>query len=223
MKTILALFLLTLSAFASAEVCTSIIRDQRNGYEYESFTRSSYSQQAACDQALYDCRYALSYAQSTGRYYDAQCELKYIPAPYPNPNPNPYPNPYPRNFVCQTDMVDNWGRTVRSFSAPGASERDACATSDNFCKAELVRRDSYGVRCVNRGLIDNRNDPRPPTRTRTEQCTVNRLDPAGMFVQRYFGTATGPINSDVKGEACRFALSDCSRDLRGRQTCNIAY
>lgn len=224
MKTILALFLLTISSLASAEVCTSVIRDQRNGYEYETFTRSSYSQQAACDQALFDCRDTLSYANSQGRYYGAQCELKYIPAPNPNPYPNPNPNPYPqpRTFVCQTDMVDNWGSTVRSFTAPGASEWDACSTSDNFCKSELARRDSYGVRCVNRGLINGRPDPRPP-RTRTEQCTANRLDPAGMFIQRYTSTATGPMNMDVKAEACRAAVNDCSRDLRGRQTCNIAY
>ena len=216
MKTILAaLFLLTFSSIAGAEVCTSVIRDQRNGYEYEPFTRSSYHQQAACDQAIFDCNGALSYANSQGRYYGAQCELKYIPAP------NPYPNP--RNYICQTDLVDRWGSVVRTFSAPGSSEWDACSTSDNFCKAELARRDSLGVRCVNRGLIDNRNDPRPPNRTKTEQCTVNRLDPAGMFIQKYLATATGPIHSDVKREACSRALSQCSGDLRGRQTCQIAY
>lgn len=213
MKIFLASILLTLSTFASAEVCTSVIRDQRNGYEYDSFTRSSYSRQAACDQAFYDCRDALSYAQSNGRYYGAQCEIKDIPLPPPSP----------RVFVCQTDLVDNWGRTVRTFSAPGSSEWNACSNSDNFCKAELARRDSYGVRCINRGLIDNRNDPRPPSRTKTEQCTVNRLDPAGMFIQSYIATATGPINSDVKAEACHRAVNDCSRELRGRQTCNIAF
>ncbi len=227
MKTVLALILLGLSSLASAEVCTSVIKD-RQGYEWETYTRSSYSQQAACDQATYDCRQALAYAQASGRYYDAQCEIKWnspvpnpYPNPYPNPNPNPYPNPYPRTFVCQTDLVDYYSNVVRTFTAPGANEYDACNTSDIFCKSELARNDSYGARCVNRGLIDSRNDPRPPSRTKTEQCTASRLDPAGMFIQSYMATATGPINSDVRGEACRNAFNDCSRDLRGRQTCNI--
>lgn len=215
MKIIFALFLLTLSTIVGAEVCTSVIKDQRTGYEYEEFTRSSYSRQAACDQAIYDCRGALAYAQSYGRYYDAICEIKFSRVPTPSP--------IPRNYICQTDLVDNWGQIVRTFTAPGPSEWEACNTSDNFCKADLARRDSFGVRCVNRGLIDNRNDPRPPSRTKTEQCTVRRLDPAGMFIQNYIATATGPIHSDVKGEACRIAINDCSRDLRGRQTCNIAY
>jgi hypothetical protein len=227
MKAVMALFLLGVSTFASAEICTSVIKD-RYGYEYESYTRSSYSQQAACDQASYDCQQALSYAQSTGRYYDAQCVLKFdnpVPNPYPNPyppypGPNPYPNP--QGVVCQTDLVDYYGRLVRSFTAPGQGQYDACNASDNFCKAELARNDSYGARCVTRGLIDNRNDPRPPSRTRTEQCTANRYDPAGMFIQSYTQTATGPINSDVRGQACSYALNDCNRDLRGRQTCQIA-
>ena len=218
MKTLLAIFILVISGLASAEVCTSVIKD-RSGYEWETFTRSSYSQQAACDQSDFDCRGALSYGQSVGRYYDAYCEIKYeTPNPYPNPNPSPRPNP----LVCQTDLVDYYNRTVRTFTAPGSSEWDACSTSDIFCKTELARNDSYGYRCVNRGLIGNRNDPRPPSRTKTEQCTANRLDPAGMFIQSYFATASGPIDSDVLGNACRQAVSDCSREIRGRQTCNIA-
>ncbi|MDD4974017.1 MAG: hypothetical protein PHY93_06680 [Bacteriovorax sp.] len=216
MKKLLALFLLGFSVGSMAEVCTSVIKD-RSGYEWETFTRSSYSQQAACDQATYDCRGALSYGQSIGRYYDAACEIK-----FDRPNPYPNPTPYPTPLICQTDLVDYYGRTVRSFTAPGSSEWDACNTSDNFCKSELARNDSYGYRCVNRGLIGNRNDPRRPERTRTEQCSANRLDPAGMFIQSYFATATGPINSDVLGDACRRAISDCSREIRGRQTCNIA-
>ncbi len=223
MKSLLALLILGFSAFASAEVCTSVIRD-RSGYEWETFTRSSYSQSAACDQALYDCRDALAYAQSYGRYYDAQCEIKWnnpYPTPTPNPYPNPYPTPNPSGYICQTDLVDYYGNTVRSFTAPGADPATACMTSDNFCKVELARNNTYGTRCENRGLIGNRNDPRPPSRNRVEQCTVNRLDPAGMFVQAYTEQASGPINSDVKGEACRLALQDCSRDIRGRQTCNI--
>ncbi|MFA6238537.1 MAG: hypothetical protein WC635_14480 [Bacteriovorax sp.] len=212
MKTLLALFLLTFSAMASAEVCTSVIKD-RSGYEWESFTRSSYSQQAACDQAIYDCRGALSYGQSMGRYYDAFCEIKYD-------RQDPYPDP--RGVICQADLVDRYMRTIRMFTAPGATEYEACTQSMRFCQDALNRRDTMGTNCVNRGLIDNRNDPRPPTRTKTEQCTANRLDPAGMFIQRYVATAVGPMNSDVRGQACRQAVNDCSRDLRGRQTCQIS-
>ena len=210
MKALIAIIILTISGLASAEMCTSVIRD-RSGYEWESFTRTSYSKQAACDQASYDCRGALNYGQSIGRYYDAICDLK-----------DERPNPYPSSIICQTDLVDYNNRTIRIFSAPGSNEYDACNTSDNFCKAELSRNDSYGYRCVNRGLIGNRNDPRPPDRTRTEQCTANRLDPAGMFIQSYIASATGPINSDVRGEACRNAINQCSRELRGRQFCNIS-
>jgi hypothetical protein len=217
MKTFVGILFLVLSNIVAAEVCTTVIKDQRSNYEFETFTRTSYSKQAACDMAIYDCQTALSTAQSYGRYYGAICEIKYTPSP----SPSPYPNPYPRTFVCQTDLVDYYSNVVRTFTAPGANEYDACNTSDIFCKSELARNDSYGARCVNRGLIDSRNDPRPPSRTKTEQCTASRLDPAGMFIQSYMATATGPINSDVRGEACRNAFNDCSRDLRGRQTCNI--
>lgn len=224
MKTALALFFLMFASWAQAETCTAVIKD-RLGYEFESFTRSSYSQQAACDQATYDCRGALAYGQSIGRYYDAHCELKFdrptpYPDPYPDPYPTPNPGPYPRPVVCQTDLVDMYGRVVRSFTAPGQNEWDACSTSDKFCKVELARNDSYGHRCVTKGLIGG-HEPRPP-RTKTEYCTANRYDPAGMYIQSYRASATGPINSDVYGEACREALHDCSRDLRGRQTCQIA-
>ena len=209
MKKIIIFVLLVISSLASAEVCTSVIKD-REGSEWETFTSSSYSQQAACDQASYNCNNALTYGQSIGRYHNAYCELKFD-RPIPSPGP----------LICQTDLVDYYGRTVRSFTAPGSSEWDACNTSDNFCKSELARNDSYGYRCVNRCLIGNRNDPRPPQRTKTEQCTANRLDPAGMFIQSYFATATGPVNSDVLGDACRLAMNNCSREIRGRQTCNI--
>ncbi len=222
MKTVMAFLFLCLQSYASAEICTSVIKD-RQGYEWETFTRSSYSQEAACDQAMFDCQTNLSYGQSRGRYYDAFCELKWntYPSPTPSPYPSPYPTPNPRGYICQTDLVDYYGRVVRSFTAPGASEWDACNTSDDFCKSELARNDSYGSRCVNRGLIGNRNDPRPPSRIKTESCTVNRLDPAGMFIQSYTSTASGPFNSDVKSEACRMASRDCSSELRGRQTCQI--
>jgi hypothetical protein len=222
MKKLIALILLGISGMASAEVCTSVIKD-RSGYVWESFTRSSYSQQAACDQANYDCRGALSYAQSIGRYYDAFCEIQYnIP---PTPYPNPYPTPYPTPLVCQTDLVDYYGNTLRSFTAPGSNQWEACRASDNFCHAELSRNTNYGYRCLNRGMINDRNHPRPPLpgRIKTEQCTVNRLDPAGMFIQSYSASATGPINSDVKSQACRMAMNYCVPQLRGMQTCRIVY
>jgi len=231
MKSLMALALFAFAAFAQAEVCTSVIRDSR-GYEWETFTRSSYSTQAACDQAQYDCNSALSYARSQGRYYDAQCVLQYPNDPYPNPYPNPYPpypNPYPdpgpgrRDVMCQTDLVDYYGRIVRSFTGTGPNEPSACAHSDNFCKSELARHDSYGSRCVTRGVV-NRPGPGPgpiPPRMKTESCTANRYDPAGMFIQSYLASATGPWDSDVRGVACRQAYNDCSRDLRGRQSCQL--
>lgn len=202
MKTLLALFLLGISSLASAEMCTAVIRDP-SGYVFETFTRSSYSQQAACDTATFDCRNALMYGQSMGRYLNATCTLQ-----FERPDPRPYP------LLCQTDLVDRFGGTVRAFTANGRDEREACFASDNMCKSELARRDSFGHRCVNRGIVNGR-------RPRTEQCTANRFDPAGMFIQSYTSVATGPADSDVLGMACRNAVNECSRDLRGRQTCVI--
>jgi hypothetical protein len=206
MKKIFALLLFSLSTLASAEICTAVIKDMQNGYEYESFTRQGYSMPAACDQASYECNDALSRAQSYGRYYGAQCIVKFNP------------NPYPRQVVCQTDMVNQWNETQRIFTAPGQSPSDACYQSDSLCKMALARSGGFGYRCVNQGIINDR-----PNRTKTENCTVNRLDPAGMFIQSYFATATGPIFSDVKGQACNRAMNDCSYQLRGRQFCQIAY
>lgn len=221
MKTLFALALFAMAAMAQAEVCTSVIKDSR-GYDWETFTRSSYSTQAACDQAMYDCNSALSWARSQGRYYDAQCMIQWQ---NPNPYPNPYPDPGPgrRDVMCQTDLLDYYGRLVRSFTGTGPNEPSACAQSDNFCKYELARNDSYGARCVTRGIV-HRPGPGPgpiPPRTKTESCTANRYDPAGMFIQSYMASATGPWDSDVRGAACRQAYNDCSRDLRGRQSCQI--
>lgn len=221
MKTLFALALFAMAAMAQAEVCTSVIKDSR-GYDWETFTRSSYSTQAACDQAMYDCNSALSWARSQGRYYDAQCMIQWQ---NPNPYPNPYPDPGPgrRDVMCQTDLVDYYGRVVRSFTGSGPNESSACAHSDNFCKYELARNDSYGARCITRGIV-HRPGPGPgpiPPRTKTESCTANRYDPAGMFIQSYMASATGPWDSDVRGAACRQAYNDCSRDLRGRQSCQI--
>ena len=204
MKAILIFLLLTITSFASAEICTSVIKDRR-GYEWETFTRSSYSRQAACDQASYDCSGALSYGQSQGRYYDAFCEIKFEA-----------PNPYPFPLICQTDLVDFMGRTYSSFNAEGVNEWDACNLSNNLCSEALAKMGNFGFRCENKGII-NRNDPR----STTEQCIVNRQDAFGRLIQGYFGVATGSVNTDVRGEACKSALNLCLRDLGNRQFCNI--
>ncbi len=57
--------------------------------------------------------------------------------------------------------------------------------------------------------------PTPPVH-RGETCTVSRLDPSGMFITSYVG------RGQTKGEACRNATQDCSRDIKGRQTCNVS-
>lgn len=214
-KFLLGLFFIFASVAAQAESCDAIIRD-RSGYELERYSATSYSRDAACSEAMYQCNRSLSDARSNGRYYDANCEV----APIFYPNPNPYPNPYPSQHICQTDLVDQYGRIVRSFSGYGRTDYEACNESERFCKEELYRGNGYGMRCVTR---DGRNpNPGPiPPRNRTESCSAVRLDPAGMFIQSYYGTASGPYNTDVKGEACRQALWSCQRDLKGRQTCNI--
>jgi hypothetical protein len=216
MKTLLALMILTFSTLASAEFCTTAIRDQFSQYEYQSFMRSSYSHDDACFQAMTDCRAALNDAQSQGQYYNANCVFTNSAPPMP-------PQP-PRMLMCRTDLLDFWGRTIRQFTGQGMDEYSACRQSDEFCKMELARGSSNAVSCMNRGIINDGGSyppPRPPVII--EECRANRLDPAGMFVESYMGRAEGPRGSDVKGEACRQAINICSRELVGRQTCNIAY
>jgi hypothetical protein len=209
MKALLIFLMMCFSGLVSAEVCTSVIKDRR-GYEWETFTRSSYSQQSACDFATYDCNGALSYGQSMGRYYDAFCVIKFD---------RPIPPQYP--LVCQTDLVDPIGGVLNSFKANGMSEWEACSHSDNFCKSALSKIGKFGFRCINRGLINDRNDPLPPNSTKTEQCLVYRQDAYGAVLQSYYATATGPYNSDVHGDACRKALNFCMPELRNNQFCNI--
>lgn len=99
MKKFLALLLFAVSTASFAEMCTYVIRDNY-GYEYQNFTRDSYTHSAACSFAEYDCKRALSEGQSVGRYYNAICMEKYwgptYPQPYPPSYPQPYPQPYPR-------------------------------------------------------------------------------------------------------------------------------
>lgn len=205
MKTLIALFLLSIASVTFASDCTFSIKD-RYGFEYESVTRSSYSEQAACSDAQYACNVALSNGQYNGRYQDAFCERK-LGSAYP-----------PAQVMCTTDLLDYYGNIVRSFSGSGRTQSEACGQSNEFCKYELSRNDSYGRRCVTRGT--GGNYPQPPRQT-TENCTAQRFDPSGYFIQSYFSSFTGPVGTDVKGEACRRALNDCSYDIKGRQTCRI--
>lgn len=96
MKTTLALLVFLLSTVVSAEICSVVIRDQY-GYDYDSFTRSSYSINAACDDATWDCRQKLSEYQSYGRYYNATCVVREVSPSYPPSYPPTYP-PYPPRY-----------------------------------------------------------------------------------------------------------------------------
>ena len=93
MKKILLFVLFAFSTNAVSELCTYTIRDNY-GYEYQRFTRISYSYYAACSDAQWDCMRALSDAQSVGRYYNAVCLEEYTTPNYPTPYP--YPPQYPR-------------------------------------------------------------------------------------------------------------------------------
>jgi len=214
MKILITFVLFGIAQFSFAsESCTYAIKDPY-GFEYETLTRYSYSRPAACSEANMACREAIAYGQRYGRYYDAHCEEKYD-------SPNRPPLPPSRDLICTTDMVDYYGSIVRSFSGTGRTEYEACAQSDQFCKYELSRRDTYGARCITRG-IGNRPGPAPrPPRVITENCTATRFDPQGIAIENYFASHTGPVNTDVKGEACRMALNYCSQELRGRQFCNV--
>jgi hypothetical protein len=212
MKTLIALALMAIASMASAqESCTYAIKDNY-GYEYETLTRYSYSRQAACSDADFACRQAIAEGQRYGRYYNAHCEEKWD-----------RPTPPPREVMCTTDLVDWNNYVVRSFTGTGRTDYEACAQSENFCRYELQRHDTRGYRCITRGNNPGPGPgpgPRPP-RTTTESCTATRFDPQGITIQNYFASHTGPVNSDVKGEACRKALYSCQSEIRGRQYCNV--
>ena len=218
MKTLLALFLLSLASVSFAsESCTFAIKD-RYGYEYESHTRISYGREAACSDAQYACLVAISDGQRNGRYFDAYCEYKGGPV-----TPNRPPLPPTSTVICTTDLVDYYGGIVRSFTGYGQSQWDACGQSEQFCRYELSRNTSNGWRCVTRGSGGGGYpypQPRPP-RDITETCKASRFDPAGYYIESYIQSYTGPYGSDVKGEACRRAYNQCSYEIRGRQTCRI--
>ena len=215
MKILITLAILTFSTFASAEICRSVLQDNYSQYEYQQFIRTGYSMSDACFQAMNDCYAALNDGQAQGRYQTASCLIT---------SGRPAPQPPRQNVVCETDLLDYYGNIVRQFTAPGRDAYEACRQSDEFCKMELARSRTYGMTCLNRGIINGRYPspyPQPRPDIIVENCRVNRLDPAGMFVQSYFGRAEGPRGTDVRGAACREAMNDCSRELVGRQTCNI--
>lgn len=209
--------------------CTATIKD--NGMSRETFTRYSYTQSAACDTARFDCNNFLSDMQSRGYYRNAYCLADRNDYPdypdYPNPDyPNPYPFPYPNDprpparVTCQTDLVDYWGQTIRTFSGNGRSEWEACEESDRFCREALNRGTSNGRNCVRRYGPNPGPGPRPPQDPWiTAECRVQRLDPAGWLVQEYTASKSGPRSSNPRYEACREAERRCSYDLRGRQSC----
>ena len=219
MKKFLLAFLSLCSISAMADYsCTATIKD--NGLDRESFTRYSYTQNAACDTARFDCNNYLSDMQSRGYYRSAFCALdrnEYPTDPYPNPYPNPYP---PARVSCTTDLVDYWGQVVRSFTGDGRSEWEACEESDRFCREALNRGTSNGRNCVRRYGPNPGPGPRPPRDPWvTEECRVQRLDPAGWLVQEYTAVKSGPRSSNPRYAACQEAQSRCSYDLRGRQSC----
>ena len=63
------------STIVTAETCTAVIRDEQ-GFNYDTYTRSSGSFNLACDEALTACDQELSYYHSFGYYYDATCTIK---------------------------------------------------------------------------------------------------------------------------------------------------
>lgn len=216
MKTLLALILLSVASVSfAADQCTFSIKD-RYGYEFEQHTRISYSQSAACSDAEYACRVALSDGQRRGQYMDASCVQSGGALPPSRP-----PFPPTAMVMCTTDMVDYYGRIVRSFSGNGATQWEACNQSDQFCNYELSRDTSRGYRCETRNGNGGGNFPQPPRppRETTESCRASRFDPSGYYIESYIQTYTGTY--DVKGEACRRAYNQCTFDIRGRQTCRI--
>jgi len=220
MKTLLALFLMSVSTVSFAiDSCSYVIKD-RYGYQYETHTRMAYGKYAACSDADYACRSALSEGQRQGKYMDAFCEENDGVI-----TPNRPPLPPTSTITCTTDIVDYWDVSIRSFTGYGQTIGQACAQSEEFCNYELSRNTTRGWRCQTRGTNGGGYpnpypQPRPP-RNVTETCRASRFDPAGYYVQSYIQTHTGPEHTDVKGEACRKAYSQCTYEIRGRQTCRI--
>jgi hypothetical protein len=202
-----ALFLMAFGA--QAEVCSAVIKD-RFGSTLERYTETSYSHESACSEAMFKCNRSLSDARANGRYYDATCEVEgYYP-------------PTPTRVTCESNLIDAYNRVLRTFTAMGSNEYEACGEAESMCRNELYRNPSWGLQCITRGRNPNPGpNPPPPPRVKTESCQASRFDPSGVFIQNYFSTETGPIYSDVRAIACQRAMSICQRDLKGRQFCNV--
>lgn len=91
MKTTIIFSALFFSTMVGAEICTVGIRDQ-NGNIYNTFIRTSYSMNAACDNALWDCQQMLSEYRSLGNHYNSYCEVLATTPTIP-PFPPVYPIP----------------------------------------------------------------------------------------------------------------------------------
>lgn len=215
MKTLLALLVFSIASIASAESCSFAVKD-RYGFEYETVSRIGYDVGSACSDAEYSCRVILNNAQARGKYLDANCAMV-RGGGFPNRPPDA-PTAIAR---CTTDMVNYYNSVVRSFTANGRTQEDACMESARQCKIELVRQDNYGHRCVRRGAGGGGNIPPRPPRETTASCQARRFDPAGHFIESYVASARGPIGTNVKEQACRKAYNDCSYDLKGRQYCTV--
>jgi len=193
-----------------AESCSAVIKDRWNNI-LERYVSNDYSRDRACSEAMMNCQRSLSDARSNGRYYDADCSFENVYDPYP-----------PNQTVCTTNLLDQYDRVVRSFTAQGRNEYEACGMSDQMCSNELYRSPQWGMKCIRQRNPNPNPNPNPyPPRQKTETCTANRFDPAGMFIQSYYATETGPFNTDVLRRACEKAIAYCQRDLKGRQFCNI--
>lgn len=98
MKTTIIFLTLLFSSIVSAEICTVGMRGP-NGNIYNTFVRSSYSMNAACDSALWDCQQMLSEYRSLGNHYNSYCEviltLPIPPFPPIYPPVPPFPPFYP--------------------------------------------------------------------------------------------------------------------------------
>jgi hypothetical protein len=211
MKLIAALFLLCLSNIALANVtCNVSMISQYNNQTYEVHTGYANTYDTACREAFDNCHESISRGQTYGRYYDAICVTG---GNQPTPPRPPYPQ---EDLTCRTDLLYYNGSFVRSFTGTGRTAREACQESDRLCS--YMTQTNNGMYCLNRGIQNGGNNP-PPGRVVTEYCQAERFDPAGHFIQAYTGSYTGPIGTDVRGEACRRAYQTCSMYIRGAQYC----
>ena len=96
MKKLFASALLLISATSFAETCTVVMRDYY-GTQVNTFTRYSYSYDAACNEAQYDCKQDMAERQVNGGWYGLTC-LEISSPNYPTPYPPSYPNPYPPSY-----------------------------------------------------------------------------------------------------------------------------